>query len=386
MPGKSPHDNKPFFYEGFDSPNGTIVPDDVFDILAPKLSEAELRVLLYIVRRTFGFKKNADFISLKQLTDGITTRDGRVLDLGTGMSRKGVISGVKGLLAKGVINVQRRLDERGENQVNMYTLRFRGRVVTQGNYPGYPSTLPPVTFGTPQESVLQDTVEQQQATLPNLQFEKHQAVDQQDVVVDQYNDPAYGRLDLYEMLKDLGVHHHTAGKLLREHDHHQIELMIEVVSERLQNGWTPQESVPAWLVAAIRNHYAPPPTFQGSAQQAQERERLVQQRLQEREADRLATERVQDEFQRQREGRLLALGIEQDMDVMWRDIQSLLRERGQWSIAMTMAYLKSVESGLAILLVPANLRKRLLAYHSALVAAISEVYGQPVSVVLHEMA
>ena len=64
-----------FYYGGFTSPNGTIVPDDVFDVLLPRLSEAELRVLLYIIRRTFGFKREADAISLSQLVDGITTTD-----------------------------------------------------------------------------------------------------------------------------------------------------------------------------------------------------------------------------------------------------------------------------------------------------------------------
>src|SRR6266508_5047024 len=90
-----------FQFDGFSAPNGTFVPDDVFDVLMPELSEAELRVLLYVIRRTFGFKKNSDTISINQLIGGIKTRDGRVLDRGTGMSRQGVMRGVKGLLEKG---------------------------------------------------------------------------------------------------------------------------------------------------------------------------------------------------------------------------------------------------------------------------------------------
>jgi hypothetical protein len=90
-------DTVPFHFAGFSSPNSTSVPDDFFDVLAPNLSEAELRVLIYIIRRTFGFKKESDSISLKQMVDGITTRDGRVLNQGTGMSKVGVTKGVKGL-------------------------------------------------------------------------------------------------------------------------------------------------------------------------------------------------------------------------------------------------------------------------------------------------
>src|SRR6478672_9655611 len=68
---RSPH---PAF-EGFSSPSYTQVPDELFDALMPSLGDAELRVLLYIIRRTFGFKRDADAISLSQMVSGITTRD-----------------------------------------------------------------------------------------------------------------------------------------------------------------------------------------------------------------------------------------------------------------------------------------------------------------------
>ena len=47
-------------FEGFYMPNTTAVPDNFFDVLMPTLSEAQLKVVLYIMRRTFGFKKNSD--------------------------------------------------------------------------------------------------------------------------------------------------------------------------------------------------------------------------------------------------------------------------------------------------------------------------------------
>src|SRR5215210_3283717 len=130
MPRKST--DTPFRYDGFPSPNGTVVPDDVFDVLAPILTEAELRVLLYIIRRTFGFKKDSDSISLSQMVDGVTTRDGRVLDRGTGMSRRGVMKGCAGLLEKGIVRVEKRLSDQGNNEINIYHLRFRGEPVTHG--------------------------------------------------------------------------------------------------------------------------------------------------------------------------------------------------------------------------------------------------------------
>jgi hypothetical protein len=384
-----PGDQSTFRFEGFSTPNGTIVPDDVFDVLAPRLTEAELRVLLYVVRRTFGFGKSADAISLKQLTEGITARDGRILDYGTGMSRKGVIAGIKGLLEKGVINVHKRLDDRGENQVNVYTLRFRNGVVTEGNYGSNPSTLPGVTGGTPQDSVLQDSVEQQHGNpryapgTPAFQAARR-------VVVPDDRDPAHGRPDLYETMRDLGMHHHTASKLLREHDHRQIELMIEYVTERLQQGWAPQESVAAWLVASIRNRYQPPAYYQPRQVRADQAQRLQEQVDQQRqlaqEADQREKERVEAELSRQREGKLLALGIEQNVDIMWRQALELLRSRGEGSVALAMCFLKGIEGGQALVLVPGSLRKRVQAHEAALAAALAESGAGTVRVILCEMA
>ena len=90
-------------FAGFSSPRYTTVPDELFDQLLPNINDAELRVLLYIIRRTFGFKKEADNISLRQMVEGITTRDGRVLDRGVGVSKATVSRALQGLQAKGII-------------------------------------------------------------------------------------------------------------------------------------------------------------------------------------------------------------------------------------------------------------------------------------------
>ncbi len=126
-----------FRFEGFRLPNYTQTPNEFFDELAPKLTEAELRVLIYVIRRTFGFHKKAEAISLSQMTEGITTRDGRVLDIGTGMSRSAVWRGAKGLVEKGVLGVERVQSENGEYETNVYSLRFAEEtaVSLQENHP-----------------------------------------------------------------------------------------------------------------------------------------------------------------------------------------------------------------------------------------------------------
>jgi phage replication O-like protein O len=112
-------------FQGFQFPTTTPVPDEVFDVLMPQLSGAELKVLLYICRRTFGFKKEADSISLHQIAHGIRTRDGRMLDGGTGLSKRHVINALKVLEKRNIIQVTRKVDETGLNGVNTYSLNMR---------------------------------------------------------------------------------------------------------------------------------------------------------------------------------------------------------------------------------------------------------------------
>jgi DNA-binding transcriptional ArsR family regulator len=125
-----------FFYKGIPSLNGTIVPDDVFDVLMPLCSGAEFKVLAYIVRRTFGFKKESDSISLKQMVDGIQKRDGVVLDRGTGLSKPTVTVAIKGLEEKGIIEAQRNSSKEKGDEPTIYRLRFEGKQPVLNNLTG----------------------------------------------------------------------------------------------------------------------------------------------------------------------------------------------------------------------------------------------------------
>lgn len=110
---------------GFAKPNTTPTPDEIFDRFLTRLSHAELKVLLYITRRTFGFKKSADHISIKQISEGIVTKKGHRLDHGAGLNRRTVIRAVQSLEEKGLVTVSRERTEDGYNHVNVYNLRFR---------------------------------------------------------------------------------------------------------------------------------------------------------------------------------------------------------------------------------------------------------------------
>ncbi len=113
-----------YVFPGFGSPAYTPVPDILFDELVSELSESELKVLLYIMRRTFGFKKNADDISIKQMAEGIVTKEGRRLDRGAGISQSSAIRGVKGLVEKGIVVASRNRTKASGDVASTYELRF----------------------------------------------------------------------------------------------------------------------------------------------------------------------------------------------------------------------------------------------------------------------
>ena len=156
-------DEPTFHFEGFDSPNTTPVPDVVFDRFLAILKEAELKALLYIIRRTFGFKKDQDPISFNQFLRGITTHDGHVLDTGCGIKDRTTLSkALKSLEAMGIITSDKGVDAKGENTTTVYRLRFTSKrvegVVGNSYHPSRNSPLPVVGNSYPQETVKQETV------------------------------------------------------------------------------------------------------------------------------------------------------------------------------------------------------------------------------------
>jgi hypothetical protein len=111
-------------FGGYSSPNFTPVPDQLFDEQLAYLSGGELKVLLYIIRRTFGFKKESDNISLSQMLSGIERRDGTVLDRGVGLSKKTLLQALKDLQVKNLIFAARRQSQERGNEPTCYSLHM----------------------------------------------------------------------------------------------------------------------------------------------------------------------------------------------------------------------------------------------------------------------
>lgn len=286
-------------FEGFRRPNYTPVPDELFDRLLPLLSGAELRALLYIIRRTFGFKKDRDAISFNQFIRGISARDGRLLDGGCGIRDRTTLSrALRGLEEKKIIVAYRGVDARGENETTLYALRFadsecteqtRAGVVGISYYRG--RQIPPVLVGPsyPQETVTQDTAEQ-------VTEQQHTA----------------GQLVV--ALADLGVTQKVARELVRRYSKERIEAQIDMLPYRSA------KDPPAVLVQAIREDWAPPADYE-TLEQREARAEAEREREAERE-EQLRSERVLRETWRERA--IEQYGIDQETLDLWKRVQSLL--------------------------------------------------------------
>lgn len=102
------------------APNYTQTPNDLFDHWLPLLGEAELKVLLVIMRKTFGWHKTHDAISVSQLASI------------TGMCEETVIKAARSLQKKGVIS--RKVIGKNGTQQTIYSL-----IVEEESNNTYPS-------------------------------------------------------------------------------------------------------------------------------------------------------------------------------------------------------------------------------------------------------
>ena len=76
---------------GFTSPNFTQTPNDLFDILLRDMGEAELKVVLAVVRGTFGWHRDGFTLSLAKMAEQ------------TGLSINGVIAGAVAAEKRGLL-------------------------------------------------------------------------------------------------------------------------------------------------------------------------------------------------------------------------------------------------------------------------------------------
>lgn len=84
---------------GFSLPNYTPTPNELFDVYLADLGNAELRVVLAVIRETFGWEDKQSQTGRRQRAEISLTR----LRFMTGLSENGVIAGAKKAVKRGLL-------------------------------------------------------------------------------------------------------------------------------------------------------------------------------------------------------------------------------------------------------------------------------------------
>lgn len=95
-------------FNGWQEPkeNWSKLPHEFIDVLNTVETIGELKVILYILRHTWGYHDDEKKITLDEFENGRKRRDGSRLDGGTGLSRPTVLSGLSKAEAHGFINIE----------------------------------------------------------------------------------------------------------------------------------------------------------------------------------------------------------------------------------------------------------------------------------------
>jgi hypothetical protein len=109
-------------------PNAFQTPNAYVDLVMPYLTGEEYKVLTYAVRRILGFQKRQDHISLSQFTDGTKSKDGEVLDSGTGLSVETVKKCLASLVSFGLM-LRLKENDTKTNLGTLWALQWDGEKV-----------------------------------------------------------------------------------------------------------------------------------------------------------------------------------------------------------------------------------------------------------------
>jgi len=205
------------------APTFTMTPNDLFDHWLPNLGEGELKVLLVIMRKTFGWHKARDRISISQLAHI------------TGLREETVVIATKSLQNKGLII--REVTGQIGRQETYYEL-----IINEDSNNSYPSDQPRTPLGlTPLGST------EAQKKLPSYKETTTTKESNIAAVVPLKKTP---QAKIYECLKNAPVEEEFKTKITKEWKEDQVKNALEWSTHRDN---PPKKSYEASITYALQH-------------------------------------------------------------------------------------------------------------------------------------
>ena len=276
----------PFQFIGFTIPRYTQIPDIVFDELAHILTGAEYKLLMYILRRTFGFKKDSDAISYSQMLDGIIKRDGTRLDHGAGIkSDRTLTKALRRLEELNIIYAKRQESKEKGLETTVYYPNMGGLPPTAKI--AVPPTAKIAVPPTAKIAVTRNSLNNKQTETRNRttnrngefvkngeQTGKKEVANAPVVVVSLLKKQGIGENQIQ------GIIEKSNDKVAAREDSPTLENYVrEKITFRdfeIENNPQNIKNKTAWLICALTNDYAKPFGFKTEAEIAAEKQKQAQ--------------------------------------------------------------------------------------------------------------
>jgi len=315
-------------YTGFSKPESNFfkMPNDWPNITAKITSLAELKVVEYVLRHTWGYQEYdiSKRITNDEFMKGRKNKNGERIDNGTGLSKSSVIDGLRRAVSHGLlieeINDRDKARIKKYYKLNMKSPKGENNSGVEKLYPGVKKIYP-----------------SSKENIPRTEKETIERNNKKDVVV---------------KLSDFGISDERIQEIISNYQTSYITKKLEILEWKL-GGKTPGRPIKdpaAWLIKAIENDYKPPEGFKPLAElkKGKEEERLMQEEMEtERQAER-------DREKEQRAKVIDAYQIPDEILGVWRRVLEGINSAGNYQellIRLENSIMRSIENDVATILV-----------------------------------
>ena len=330
-------------FPGYSIPNTTQIPDEFLDHHMAFLSGAEVKVMLYIFRRTLGFKRHADNISLNQMLSGIVKRDGTRLDFGTGLSKSTLLGALKTLVEKRLVLIEQRQSSERGNEPSTYRLNFAPPLVPKidlGESENHTPLVPKIDLGLVPK-IAPPLVLKIDPTTNSIttNSETKNSTNNREAAPTPSPDPV-----VVGLLTSHGIGRGAAQTLATDYPETRIRQQVAFLEFLRQERPTEVQKPAAWLRRAIEQDFAAPDGFVSEAERQRQAEAensrkqavvAAQKQAEERAQAQREIELAQKEERRQK---LLTRYTPQPTDVaLWQAVKDYLQNRNEQGTAALLA-------------------------------------------------